>query len=57
MNFIATYYSDGTAVGSDYNYNRTGYTIRKWAHQEDCRTWDSNVKNEILSYFSLCRSF
>lgn len=34
-NFNATYYSDGNARGSDMNYNRTGYTIRKWAHQED----------------------
>ncbi len=51
VNFIATYYLNGTAWGSDYNYNRTGYTIRKWAHQEDCRTWDSNVKTKYYPIF------
>ncbi|MFA5328092.1 MAG: RagB/SusD family nutrient uptake outer membrane protein [Prolixibacteraceae bacterium] len=44
INFTATYYKDGTAYGTDYNYNRTGYTIRKWAHQEDNRDYWGAVK-------------
>ncbi len=35
INMVATYYKDGNARGSDFNYNRTGYTIRKWVNQED----------------------
>lgn len=35
INMVATYYQNGNARGSDQNYNRTGYTIRKWVNQED----------------------
>lgn len=50
-NFIATYYKDGNARGSDYNYNRTGYTIRKWAHQEDNRDYWGRSKQKTYPIF------
>lgn len=40
-NMNCTYYKDGNARGSDFNYNRTGYTVRKWINQEDINTWGS----------------
>lgn len=50
-NFVATYYKDGNARGSDFNYNRTGYTIRKWAHQEDNRDYWGKSKQKIYPIF------
>ena len=44
-NFQATYYSDGTAQATEPNqYNHTGYTSRKFMHQDDIAHWDSNIK-------------
>lgn len=51
INMIATYYKDGNARGSDYNYNRTGYTIRKWAHQEDNRDYWGRSKQKTYPIF------
>lgn len=39
VNFNATYYKDGNARGDDFSYNRTGYTVRKYVHQEDARLY------------------
>ncbi len=42
-NIEVTYYKDGTgaAAGDANHYNRTGYTSRKFFHQEDCYAdWD-----------------
>ncbi len=50
-NLAATYYKDGNARGSDFNSNRTGYTVRKWVNQEDCRTWDGSVKTKYYPIF------
>lgn len=50
-NLNATYYYDGNARGSDYNYNRTGYTIRKWAHQEDNRDYWGRSKQKTYPVF------
>lgn len=50
-NMNATYYSDGNARGSDFNYNRTGYTIRKWAHQEDNRDYWGKSKQKTYPVF------
>ncbi len=45
-NMNVTYYRDGNARGSDMNYNRTGYTIRKWANQEDNLDYWGKVKQK-----------
>lgn len=50
-NMNATYYYDGNARGSDMNYNRTGYTIRKWAHQEDNLDYSGKVKQKTYPVF------
>ena len=50
-NMNVTYYYDGNARGSDFNYNRTGYTIRKWAHQEDNRDYWGSVKQKTYPVF------
>ena len=50
-NLNATYYRDGNARGSDFNYNRTGYTIRKWAHQEDNRDYWGKSKQKTYPIF------
>ena len=45
-NYVCDYYSGGS--GSDLNnsdyHNRTGYTCRKWIHQDDCIWWNGTVK-------------
>ncbi len=51
VNLNTTYYKDGNARGSDYNYNRTGYTVRKWVNQEDCRLYDGVVKYKYYPIF------
>ena len=50
-NMNVTYYYDGNGRGSDFNYNRTGYTIRKWAHQEDNRDYWGKVKQKTYPIF------
>lgn len=50
-NLNATYYRDGNARGSDMNYNRTGYTIRKWANQEDNRDYWGQSKQKTYPIF------
>ena len=45
-NYVCDYYSGGSASdlnNSDY-HNRTGYTCRKWIHQDDCIWWNGTVK-------------
>lgn len=44
-----TYYADGNANNpSDNNHrNRTGYTCRKYIHQEDIGHWNSTKKSKI----------
>lgn len=46
-NFNATYYKDGNARGDNFSYNRTGYTCRKWAHQEDYLQWEGSRKSKV----------
>lgn len=45
-NYVCDYYSGGSASdlnNSDY-HNRTGYTCRKYVHQDDCIFWNGSVK-------------
>lgn len=44
-----TYYKDGNATTPDNNNlrNRTGYTCRKYIHQEDIGHWNSTKKSKI----------
>jgi hypothetical protein len=51
-NFNATYYKDGNARGDNFSYNRTGYTCRKWAHQEDMLSWEGSRKWKC---YPICR--
>lgn len=45
-NYVCDYYSGGS--GSDLNnnnyHNRTGYTSRKFVHQDDCVFWNGSIK-------------
>ncbi len=45
-NYVCDYYSGGSA--SDLNnkdyHNRTGYTCRKYVHQDDCIFWNGSMK-------------
>jgi starch-binding outer membrane protein, SusD/RagB family len=50
-NFNATYYKDGNARGDNFSYNRTGYTCRKWAHQEDYIQWEGSRKSKTYPIF------
>lgn len=50
-NFNATYYEDGNARGDNFSYNRTGYTSRKWAHQEDYLQWEGRRKPKVYPIF------
>ena len=48
-NFVCTYYKDGNAQPTGtvkVDYNRTGYTSRKWVNQEDIRSWQGDVKTK-----------
>jgi hypothetical protein len=59
-NLNVTYYSDGNGVGSDMNYNRTGYTIRKWVHQEDNLDYWGQVKTKtypIIRYAEILMGY
>lgn len=51
-NLSATYYVDGNTRGSTTDYNRTGYTCRKYANQEDYIQWEGMVKTK---YYPICR--
>lgn len=51
-NFIATYYKDGNASGGTQdNTNLTGYTCRKYAHQEDNLNWEGTNKQKFFPLF------
>lgn len=51
-NLIATYYKDGTAIGGNQdNSNLTGYTCRKYAHQEDNLNWEGTNKTKFYPMF------
>jgi hypothetical protein len=50
-NLNATYYLDGNARGSSTNYNRTGYSCRKWANQEDYLQWEGSNKQKFYPMF------
>ena len=51
-NLVATYYKDGTAVGGTQdNTNLTGYTCRKYAHQEDYLQWEGTDKSKFYPIF------
>ena len=50
-NFNATYYKDGNARGDNFSYNRTGYTSRKWANQEDMLSWEGSRKAKYYPIF------
>ena len=51
-NLIATYYKDGTAIGGTQdNTNLTGYTCRKYAHQEDNLNWEGTNKQKFYPIF------
>ncbi|MFQ7113020.1 RagB/SusD family nutrient uptake outer membrane protein [Hallella bergensis] len=45
-NYVCDYYFGGSASDLNYkdNHNRTGYTNRKYVHQDDCIFWNGVVK-------------
>ena len=45
-NYIADYYYGGSAsdMNNNNNRNRTGYTNRKYVHQDDCIFWNGVIK-------------
>lgn len=49
-NYVCDYYSGGS--GSDLNnkdyHNRTGYTCRKYVHQDDCIFWNGTIKTKTF---------
>lgn len=51
-NMNATYYKDGNAMGTSTNYNRTGYTSRKYINQEDYLQWEGTMKTK---YYPMIR--
>jgi len=52
QNFKATYYvDDNDTRGSSTNYNRTGYTCRKYAYQEDNLKYGNRNKTKYYSMF------
>ncbi len=50
-NMNATYYKDGNTLGSATNYNRTGYTCRKYLNQEDYAQWEGSIKTKYYPIF------
>lgn len=48
-NFEAVYAMDGNSTdqSNNDNRNRTGYTCRKYLHQEDINTWDGSKKAKV----------
>lgn len=50
-NMNATYYKDGNTLGSSTNYNRTGYTCRKYVNQEDYDQWEGTIKTKYYPIF------
>lgn len=53
-NYIADYYYGGSAsdMNNNNNRNRTGYTNRKYVHQDDCIFWNGVIKAKT---YPLCR--
>ncbi len=50
-NFVANYYKDGNSQPSGIykvDYNRTGYTSRKYIHQEDINHWNGTRKSKTF---------
>lgn len=46
-NFVANYYKDGNSQPTGnikVDYNRTGYTCRKYINQEDVNNWQGTIK-------------
>lgn len=52
-NLDVEYYQGGNATNlSDNNHrNRTGYTFKKYVHQDDCIFWDGSVKAKTYPVF------
>lgn len=51
-NFVATYYKAGTASGGGQdNTNLTGYTCRKYVHQEDYIQWEGSRTTKYYPIF------
>ena len=53
-NFVANYYRDGNSQPSGnikVDYNRTGYTIRKYVNQEDILHWNSTYREKTYPLF------
>ena len=57
-NYVTDYYYGGSASDMNNNDNRTrtGYTCRKYVHQDDCIFLEWSGKSEDLSDIPLCRS-
>jgi hypothetical protein len=53
-NFVANYYKDGNSQPSGtvrVDYNRTGYTARKYINQEDINHWNSSKRSKTFPIF------
>lgn len=52
-NYIADYYYGGSAsdMNNNNNRNRTGYTNRKYVHQDDCIFWNGVMKAKTYPLF------
>lgn len=62
-NFVANYFSDGNSMPTGtikVDYNRTGYTSRKYVNQEDIMNWQGQVKAKtypIVRYAEVLLSY
>ena len=50
-NFVCTYYKGGTSTGDQDHTNYTGYTCRKYVHQEDNLLYGNPVKQKFYPTF------
>ena len=53
-NFVANYYKDGNSQPSGnikVDYNRTGYTARKYVNQEDINNWNGSKRSKTFPIF------
>lgn len=50
-NFVCTYYKGGTSTGGQDQTNYTGYTSRKYVHQEDNILYGNAVKTKFYPTF------
>ncbi|MBV5283649.1 MAG: RagB/SusD family nutrient uptake outer membrane protein [Paludibacter sp.] len=50
-NFVCTYYKGGTSTGDQDHTNYTGYTSRKYVHQEDNILYGNAVKSKFYPTF------